>query len=148
MQVILTCDVKGQGKKDQIVNVSDGYARNFLLPRGLAVPADKKAINDIQNREASRLHRIEVERAEATALAERLAGVLVKIKMGAGADGRLYGSVTPKDISEALEAQHGIVIDRRKINVTTPIKAYGSYILDVKLFTDVTGRINVLVCEA
>lgn len=148
MQVILTCDVKGQGKKDQIVNVSDGYARNFLLPRGLAVPADKKAINDIQNREASRLHRIEVERAEATALAERLAGVLVKIKMGAGADGRLYGSVTPKDISEALEAQHGIVIDRRKINVTTPIKAYGSYILDVKLFTDVTGRINVLVYEA
>lgn len=147
MQVILTCDVKGQGKKDQIVNVSDGYARNFLLPKGLAVPADKKAINDIQNREASRLHRIEVERAEATALAEKLGGVLVKIKMGAGADGRLYGSVTPKDISAALEAQHGIVIDRRKINVANPIKAYGNYTLDVKLFTDVTGRINVLVCE-
>ncbi len=147
MQVILTCDVKGQGKKDQIVNVSDGYARNFLFPKGLAVPADKKAIKDIENREASRLHRIEVERAEATALAEKLGGVLVKIKMGAGADGRLYGSVTPKDVAEALEKQHGIVIDRRKINVANPIKAYGNYTLDVKLFTDVTGRINVLVCE-
>lgn len=147
MQVILTCDVKGQGKKDQVINVSDGYARNFLLPKGLAIPADKKAIKDIENREASRLHKLELERAEATALAEKLSGVLVKVKMGAGADGRLYGSVTPKDIAEALEAQHGIVIDRRKISVAAPIKAYGNYTLDVKLFTDVTGRINVLVCE-
>lgn len=147
MQVILTCDVKGQGKKDQIITVSDGYARNFLLPKGLAVPADKKAINDIQNREASKAHRLEVERAEATALAAKLDGALVKIKMGAGADGRLYGSVTPKDISEALEAQHGITVDRRKINTNDPIKAYGNYVLDVKLFPEVTGHIHLLVCE-
>ncbi len=147
MQVILTCDVKGQGKKDQIVNVSDGYARNFLFPKGLAVPADKKAITDIRNREASRAHRLELERAEATAIAEKLDGVQVKIKMGAGADGRLYGSVTPKDVSEALAAQFGITVDRRKIVSAEPIKAYGSYVLEVKLFPEVTGRIHLLVCE-
>ena len=147
MQVILTCDVKGQGKKDQIINVSDGYARNFLFPKGLAVPADKKAIKDVQNREASRLHRLELEKAEALEQAERLSALLVKIKMGAGADGRLYGSVTSKDISEALEREHGIVVDRRKIVVNEPIEAYGSYVLDVKLFPEVTGRINLLVCE-
>ena len=148
MQVILTADVKGQGKKDQIINVSDGYARNFLFPKKLAIPADKKAIADVKNREASRQHKIDTERAEAQAVAEKLAGVLVKIKMGAGADGRLYGSVTAKDVAESLEKDHKIVIDRRKIVIAEPIKAYGSYTLDVKLYTEVTGKINVLVCQS
>lgn len=148
MQVILTADVKGQGKKDQIINVSDGYARNFLFPKKLAIPADKKAIADVKNREASRQHKIDTERAEAQAVAEKLAGVLVKIKMGAGADGRLYGSVTAKDVAESLEKDHKIVIDRRKIVINEPIKAYGSYTLDVKLYTEVTGKINVLVCQS
>ena len=147
MQVILTADVKGQGKKDQIINVSDGYARNFLFPKKLAIPADKKAIADVKNREASRQHKIDTERAEAQALAEKLAGVLVKIKMGAGADGRLYGSVTAKDVAESLEKDHKIVVDRRKIVINEPIKAYGSYTLDIKLYTEVTGKINVLVCQ-
>ena len=148
MQVILTADVKGQGKKDQIINVSDGYARNFLFPKKLAIPADKKAIADVKNREASRQHKIDTERAEAQAVAEKLSGVLVKIKMGAGADGRLYGSVTAKDVAESLEKDHKIVIDRRKIVINEPIKAYGSYTLDVKLYTEVTGKINVLVCQS
>ena len=148
MQVILTADVKGQGKKDQIINVSDGYARNFLFPKKLAIPADKKAIADVKNREASRQHKIDTERAEAQAVAEKLAGVLVKIKMGAGADGRLYGSVTAKDVAESLEKDHKIVIDRRKIVINEPIKAYGSYTLDIKLYTEVTGKINVLVCQS
>ena len=148
MQVILTADVKGQGKKDQIINVSDGYARNFLFPKKLAIPADKKAIADVKNREASRQHKIDTERAEAQAVAEKLAGVLVKIKMGAGADGRLYGSVTAKDVAESLEKDHKIVIDRRKIVINEPIKAYGSYTLDVKFYTEVTGKINVLVCQS
>ena len=148
MQVILTADVKGQGKKDQIINVSDGYARNFLFPKKLAIPADKKAIADVKNREASRQHKIDTERAEAQAVADKLAGVLVKIKMGAGADGRLYGSVTAKDVAESLEKDHKIVIDRRKIVINEPIKAYGSYTLDVKLYTEVTGKINVLVCQS
>ena len=148
MKVVLLADVKGSGKKDQIVEVSDGYARNFLFPKKLAIPADKKAIADVKNREASRQHKIDTERAEAQAVAEKLAGVLVKIKMGAGADGRLYGSVTAKDVAESLEKDHKIVIDRRKIVINEPIKAYGSYTLDIKLYTEVTGKINVLVCQS
>ena len=147
MQVILTADVKGQGKKDQIINVSDGYARNFLFPKKLAIPADKKAIADVKNREASRQHKIDTERAEAQAVAEKLAGVSVKVKMGAGADGRLYGSVTAKDVAEALEKDHGIAVDRRKIVINEAIKAYGTYILDIKLYPEVVGKINVVVCQ-
>ena len=146
MQVILTADVKGQGKKDQIINVSDGYARNFLFPKKLAIPADKKAIADVKNREASRQHKIDTERAEAQAVADKIAGVLVKVKMGAGADGRLYGSVTAKDIAEALEKDHKIIVDRRKIVINEAIKAYGSYTLDIKLYPEVVGKINVVVC--
>ena len=147
MKVILKADVKGQGKKDQVIEVADGYARNYLIPRGLAVPADKKALTDIQNREASKQYRLQTERAKAMALAEKISGLLVKIKMSAGDDGRLYGSVTSKDISEALERDFGIVIDRRKIVVPEPIKAYGNYTLEVKLYPEITGTINLLVCE-
>ena len=102
MQVILTADVKGQGTKDQIINVSDGYARNFLFPKKLAIPADAKALNEVKNKEASRLHKIEVETAEAKAIADKLAGTLVKIVGKSGADGRLYGSITAKEIAESL----------------------------------------------
>jgi len=147
MQVILTADVKGQGKKDQIINVSDGYARNFLFPKKLAIPADKKAIADVKNREASRQHKIDTERAEAQAIADKLAGVVVKVKMGAGADGRLYGSVTAKDVAESLEKDHKITVDRRKIVINEAIKAYGTYILDIKLYPEVVGKINVVVCQ-
>lgn len=147
MQVILTADVKGQGKKDQIINVSDGYARNFLFPKKLAIPADKKAIADVKNREASRQHKIDTERAEAQAVADKLAGVVVKVKMGAGADGRLYGSVTAKDVAESLEKDHQITVDRRKIVINEAIKAYGTYILDIKLYPEVVGKINVVVCQ-
>ncbi len=147
MQVILTADVKGQGKKDQVINVSDGYARNFLFPKGLAVPADKQALTEIKNREASKKFKEDTERAEAEALAARIGAVTVSVKMGAGADGRLYGSVTPKDIAEALESQHKISVDRRKIVVSEPIKAYGTYQLDVKLYSGVVGKVKVTVCQ-
>ena len=147
MKVILLKDVKGQGKKDQVVNVSDGYARNFLFPNGLAIAADAKALNEIKNKEASKQHKIDVERAEAKAIAEKLTSILVKIPSTAGADGRLYGSVTTKDISDALAKDFGISVDKRKIVMNDPIRAYGNYQLDVKLYTDVSGKINVLVCE-
>jgi large subunit ribosomal protein L9 len=147
MKVILLKDVKGQGKKDQVVNVSDGYARNFLFPNGLAIAADAKALNEIKNKEASKQHKIDVERAEAKAIAEKLSGILVKIPSSAGADGRLYGSVTNKDVSDVLAKEFGINIDKRKIVMNDPIRAYGNYQLDVKLYTDVSGKINVLVCE-
>ena len=147
MRVVFLTDVKGQGKKDQVKDVSDGYARNFLLPKGLAVPADAKMLNEIKNRESSRQHKIEVEKAEANALAEKLKNIVVKIKALGGADGRLYGSVTTKDIAEALQAQHGISVDRRKLTLNDPIKAHGTYILELKLYTEITAKVTVSVLD-
>lgn len=147
MKVILTTDVKGQGKKDQLIEVSDGYARNFLLPRKLAIPADNKAINEMKNREASKQHKIDTERAAAREAAEKLSGILLTFKIGAGADGHLYGSVTSKEIAEKLAAEHGITVDKRKIALPSPIKGYGKFELDVRLYTDVTGKINLIVTE-
>ena len=147
MKVILTQDVKGQGKKDQIIDVSDGYARNFLLPKKLAIPADAKALNEVKNKEASIQHKIEIETAQAKEIAAKLEGILVKLVSKSGADGKLYGSVTTKDVADALEAQHKIVIDKKKITLASPIKAYGKYELDVKLYTDVSGKINLLVSD-
>ncbi len=145
MKVILTQDVKGQGKKDQVVNVSDGYARNFLFPKKLAVPADATALNDVKNKEASKQHKIDTERKEAQAIAERLKSITVKFEYAAGPDKRLYGSVTSKDIAEALKKEHGIDIDKRKILLNDNIKSFGNFTADVKLYTDVTGKINILV---
>ncbi|MBQ3483730.1 MAG: 50S ribosomal protein L9 [Clostridia bacterium] len=147
MKVILTQDVKGQGKKDQLVEVSDGYARNFLLPRKLAIPADNQAMNELRNKEASRQHKIDTERAAAKAAAEKLDTLKLVFRVGAGADGRLYGSVTSKEIAERLEKEHKITVDKRKISLPEPIKAYGSYDLDVKLYTDVAGKIHLVVTE-
>ena len=147
MKVVLLADVKGQGKKNDIINVSDGYARNFLLPRKLAVEADAKVLNEIKGREDSRKHKIEVETAEAKALAAKLDTILVKIHASSGADGRLYGSITSKDIAEKLEKEYGIVVDKRKIQLSDPIRAYGKYDLDVKLYTDIVGKVHVLVCN-
>ena len=112
MKVVLLADVKGSGKKDQIVDVSDGYARNFLFPKKLAIPADNQAINIIKNKEASQAHKIEVACAEAREIAAKLESSIVKIETGAGADDRLYGAVTSKDVVEALKAQHGIIVDK------------------------------------
>ena len=147
MKVILTQDVKGQGKKDQLVDVSDGYARNFLFPKKLAIPADAKAMNEIKNKEASLKHKIETERAEARELAAKLDAVVVKLVCKSGADGRLYGAVTAKDIAEALEKNHKLTVDKRKINIPEPIKTYGKFELDVKLYTDVSGKIHLFVSD-
>ena len=145
MKVILTQDVKGQGKKDQIINVSDGYARNFLFPKKLAVPADASAVNDVKNKEASKQHKIEVEKKEAMDIAEKLKGITVKFEYAAGPDKKLYGSVTSKDIAEMLKKDHGLDIDKRKISLTENIKSFGNFTADVKLYTDVIGKINILV---
>lgn len=147
MKVILTQDVKAQGKKGQAINVSDGYARNFLIPKGLAVVADAAALNDMKNKEEARLHKIEVEKAAAKETAEKLESISVKIKASAGADGRLYGSVTSKEIAAALEEQSGIVIDKRKIELDAPIRAFGSYQIPVRLYTDIQGKINLVLAD-
>ena len=147
MKVVLLADVKGQGKKNDVINVSDGYARNFLLPRKLAVEADAKVMNEIKGREESIKHKIAVETAEAKALAARLDTLLVKITASSGADGRLYGSITAKDIADHLQKDFGITVDKRKIQLSEAIRAYGKYDLDVKLYTDIVGKIHVLVCN-
>ena len=147
MKVILTQDVKSQGKKDQIIEVSDGYARNFLFPKKLAIPADAKAVNEAKNKEASRLHKIEVEKQQAKEIAAKLDSILVKIQGKSGADGRLYGAITPKDIADTLMKDFSIDIDKRKINVPEPIKTFGKFELDVKLYNEVTGKIHLLVSE-
>ena len=147
MKVILLADVKGQGKKNDVIEVSDGYGKNFLIPRKLAKVADAQSLNDVKVKESARLYRIETEKNEAKALAEKLQSLVVKIPASSGADGRLYGSITSKDITEQLQKAHGIVIDKRKLVMNDPIKAYGKYEVEVKLYTEVTGKINVLVCE-
>ncbi len=147
MKVVLLKDVKGQGKKDAVVNVSDGYARNFLFPRGLAVEADAKIMNEIKNREASEAHRVKVETDEAKATAAKLESNLVKIAVPAGADGRLYGSVTAMDIASAANTQLGLDLDRRKLQLGNAIKSYGKYEIEIKLAHGIVGKINLLVAD-
>lgn len=148
MKVIMLKDVKGTGKAGAVVEVSDGFARNFLIPRGAAKAADSGALNDLKNKEAARLHRIEVEKAEAKALAEKLEALLVKMDASGGADGRLYGSITSQHVADALKAQCGIEIDKRKIELENPIKTYGKYEIPVRLYgSEIQGKINLIVTE-
>ncbi len=146
MKVILKQDVKGQGKKGELVQVSDGYARNFLLPRGLAVEADAQAMNDLRNKESAKQHHLQVEKDEALASAAIVKDKMVKITAKAGQSGKLFGSVTSKEVAEAIKAQYNIVIDKRKI-VMGDIKAFGSYQAELKFNQGVTAKITVMVCE-
>ena len=145
MKVILLCDVKGQGKKDQIINVSDGYARNFLFPQKKAIPADAKATSELKNKEEAKQFKVNEEHKAAVALAEKISGVEVRIKMGHGQDGRLYGSVTAKDIAEELQKKISVEVDKRKILMKDTIKAYGNYSVELKLLSDVIAKFTVVV---
>ena len=147
MKVILLCDVKGQGKKDQIINVSDGYARNFLFPQKKAIPADAKATSDLKSREESKQFKINEDRKAAQALADRINNVEISITMGHGHDGRLYGSVTAKDIAEELGKRLGIDVDKRKIQMKDNIKAYGKYTVELKILSDISAKFVVYVHE-
>ncbi len=145
MKVILLCDVKGQGKKDQIVEVSDGYARNFLFPQKKAVPADAKATNELKNKEAAKQFKISEDRKAAQALADKIKDAEIEIVMGHGADGRLYGSVTAKDIADEVKKKLGVEIDKRKIQTKETIKAYGKYQVEVKILADISAKFVVYV---
>ena len=147
MKVILLCDVKGQGKKDEIVNVSDGYARNFLFPQKKAVPADAKSTSELKSKEEAKQFKISEDRKAAKALADKIEGKDVVIKMSHGQDGRLYGSVTAKDIAEALEKLVGFEIDKRKINLKDAIKAYGKDSVEIKILQDIGAKFTVTVSE-
>ena len=147
MKVILNQDVKGQGKKGQLVEVSDGYARNFLLPRKLAVEANADNVNKMKREEKAKKAREAAEKAEAEAIAEQLKGCTVKIYAKSGSGGRLFGAVTSKEIAECLKAQYGLDVAKSKIVQEEPIKSFGTYDLKCKLGYEVAGNLHVVVAE-
>lgn len=148
MKVILQQDVKGQGKKGQMIEVSEGYARNFLIPRKLAVLATADAMNTMMLQEKAKKAEEARQKAEAEAIAEKLKSAQVKVSARAGANGKLFGAVTSKEVSDALMAQHSIELAKQKIVLDEPIKSFGTYQLKAKLGHEVTGTIHVIVVEA
>lgn len=147
MKVILQQDVRGQGKKGQLVEVSDGYGRNFLLPRKLAVEATAENLNTMKMQDKAKKARQAEEKAQAEAVAERLQGCRVVIRARAGQGGKLFGSITSKEISEELKRQHGLDVNKSKIVQADPIKAFGAYEVKCKLGYEVAGTIHVTVTE-
>ena len=147
MKVILQQDVRGQGKKGQMIEVAEGYARNFLLPRKLAVPATADAMNTMRLQEKAKKAEEARQKAEAQAVAEKLKGAVVKLTAKAGANGKLFGTVTSKEVSDALQSQHGIELAKNKIVMDEPIKSYGSYELKAKLGFEISGTVYVIVAE-
>ena len=146
MKVVLLQEVKGLGKKGELVNTSDGYARNFLFPRKLAMEANSQAMSELKNREAAEKHRIDMEIAAAKASAEKLEGKTVRLTAKAGANGKLFGSVTPKDVAAAIAQQFSIELDKRKV-VVEDIKAFGTYPVEVKLYNGISAAMFVMVGE-
>lgn len=146
MEVILNQDVKSLGKKGEKVSVAEGYARNFLFPRKLAVEASAQAMTELKNREASNQHKIDTDIKNAKAAAEKLNGKIVKIIAKGGANGRLFGSITSKDIASELKNQFGIEIDKRKV-VIADIKQFGTYECEVKLYQGISAKLSVSVGE-
>ena len=146
MKVVLKQDVKGQGKAGQLVSVSDGYARNFLFPRQLAIPADAQAMNELRSKEEAAQYHAKVEKDAALEAAAQLKDKTVKISAKAGSSGRLFGAVTTKEVADALKKQFGIQVDKRKITMND-IKAYGTYTAEIKLHAGVAAQFSVTVCE-
>ena len=147
MKVIFNVDVKGQGKKGELKEVSDGYARNYLLPRGLAAEATTDNINTLKLKEKAKQAQIAREKAEAEENAKKLSGVQVTIRAKAGKNGKLFGAVTSQEIADALKAQFNIDIEKNKIVQAEPIKTFGSFSVKAKLGYEISGTVNVLVVE-
>lgn len=145
VKVILLKDVKGTGKREQVLEVSDGYARNFLLPRKLAVQASANAINTIQNAKSAEEHRQAQQRAATLELAQQMKDKEVRLKAKAGANGRLFGSITGEAIAEAIKQQLGVEVDKRKIETGEPIKQAGRFELTVRLGPNITARMFAIV---
>lgn len=145
MIVILKRDVQGTGKAGDIVKVSDGYARNMLLPRGWATEATEGNVRNLEKQKALAAEKKAEEKSAAQALAARIEGLSVSIGTKAGDGGRIFGSITSKDIADALESQHGIRVDKKKIQLDSPIKAVGETQVDIRLYAEVTARLTVIV---
>ena len=144
MKVVLLTDVKGSGKKGELVNVSDGYARNFLFPRKLAKEANAQAMNELKNAQAAAEHKVQVEKDNANEAKAKLDGKSVKITAKAGQGGKLFGSVTSKEIAEAIKAQYQVTIDKRRIE-SSDIKEFGTFECEIKLSPGISAKIYVVV---
>ena len=148
MKVILLQDVKSLGKKGELVKASDGYARNFLFPKGLAKEANAQAMNELKNAENSKQYKIETEIKKANEAKDMLEGETFKMTAKAGNGGKLFGSVTPKEISAEMKKQKGIDVDKRKITLDADIKAFGTYNAEIKLYNGIIAKVKVQVSEA
>ena len=146
MDVILKADAKGLGKKGEKVKASDGYARNFLFPKGLAVEANAQSLTELRNREQSNQHKIDTEIAAANASKDKLQGKTVKLTAKAGQNGKIFGSVTAKEVAAEISKQFGVTVDKRKITMDD-IKNFGSYKIEVKLYTNISAEMTVMVGE-
>ncbi|MCI8832893.1 MAG: 50S ribosomal protein L9 [Clostridia bacterium] len=147
MKVILNSDIKGVGKKNEIINASDGYARNYLFPKKLAVPADTQNMNVLNAKKASQQHKKDLECEEAKKVQEKMKTIVLKITTKAGENGKTFGSITSKEIAESLEKQFKIKVDKKKVVLPEQIKTLGTYIVDVKLYEGVVGKLTVSVTE-
>ena len=147
MKVILQADVKGQGKKGDYVEVSDGYARNFLLPRGLALEANSTNLNALKGKKEAEEYRRQQDLEQAEETAKKLSEITVQLKAKAGDNGKLFGSVTAKEIAEGIEKQLGVTLEKRKIVLKDDIKAFGSYTIEVKIYNGVSANVFVVVGE-
>ena len=143
MKVILKQDIKGVGKKNEVINASDGYARNFLFPKNLAVEANAENMSKLQAQKDATQFRKDTEKEDAKKIAEKLTKIMVKVQVKAGENGKIFGGVSAKDISENLEKQHNIKIDKKKIDLKKTRKTLGIHLIDVKLFEGVSGKIKV-----
>ena len=147
MKVILLKDVKGSGKAGEILNVSDGYARNFLIAKGMAVEATAKNLNDLQGKKDAAAYKLEVEKADNEKIAELLDGKEVVIKSKAGQGGKLFGSVTSAVIAEKIKETYGVMVDKKKINLRTEIKAFGDFNAEIRMTQGVSCAIKIKVVE-
>lgn len=147
MKVILTQDVKGKGKKGQMIEVSDGYARNFMLPRKMAIEATPDAVNTMKMNDKATQERIAREKAEALEISKTIRGLTVVVKAKGGGAGRLFGSITNQEIADALKAQSGIALDKRKIVLNDTIKSVGTYTATCKLGYEITAPLTVKIEE-
>ena len=145
MKVILKSDIKGVGKKDEVINASDGYARNFLFPKNLAVEANNENMSKLKAKQDSKAYKKSQEKEEAEKIVDKLSKILVNIKVKAGENGKIFGGVSSKEIAENLETQYQIKVDKKKIDLKDTIKTLGTFSVDIKLFEGVIGKVKVNV---
>ena len=143
MKVILTQDIKGVGKKDEIINANDGYARNFLFPKKMAVEANAQNMSLLQGRKDSANFKKEQDKEKANEIKDKLSKIMLTIKVKAGENGKIFGSITSKEISLELKNQFKIEIDKKKVNLKEPIKELGTFTVDIKLYENIVGKLKI-----